>query len=427
MSTFLIRNGRLLDPSRYLDEIRDLWVVDGTFASEGFRAARPDATFDATGMLVMPGLVDAHVHLREPGSEEAETIESGCAAAVAGGFTSIVSMPNTTPALDTPERLRTVLDKAASLRGPRVYAMAAVTKERAGKELADLSALADAGAVGFTDDGNGVQDAALLQRAMEQCAALGKRLAEHCEVSELSAGGVMHQGPAAKQAGRPGQPSEAESRMVSRDILCGEMTGAPVHFQHISAAQSVGLIRDAKQRGVNVTAEVTPHHLILTDEDAVAGGADFKMNPPLRGRRDREVLLKAVSDGTLDTIATDHAPHTPASKARGFHAAPFGVIGMETAASAIWTRLVLEGVLTPLGMAMRMSAAPANAFGLPAGTLRPGAPGDVTVFDPNARWTVSADRFRSKSRNCPFVGMALEGRVAATVVGGEVRYRDDLR
>jgi dihydroorotase len=426
MSTLLIRNGRLIDPARYLDEIRDLWIVDGTFASDNFRSPAPDETYDATGMLVMPGLVDVHVHLREPGGEAAETIATGCAAALAGGFTSIVCMPNTTPALDTPERIKEVLEKAASVVGSRVYAMATITKGRAGKELADLAALSKAGAVAFTDDGNGVRDAALLREALTLCASLGRRLAEHCEVSELSAGGAMHQGAAAEKAGLSGQPAEAESRMVARDILYGELAGAPVHLQHISSAQSVGLIRDAKQRGVNVTAEVTPHHLLLIDEDAAVGGGDFKMNPPLRGRRDREVLLKAVSEGTLEIIATDHAPHTPESKARPFAEAPFGVIGMETAAAAIWTRLVLEGVLTPLSMAMRMSFAPAKAFGLSGGTLRPGAPGDVTVFNPSIQWTVSAENFRSKSRNCPFIGMRLNGRVAATIVGGEVRYRDHL-
>jgi dihydroorotase len=427
MSILRVRNGRVLDPSRYLDEIRDVWIVNGTFASDGFRSPKPDEVFDATGMLVMPGLVDVHVHLREPGNEAAETIETGCAAALAGGFTSIVCMPNTNPALDSPERLRGVLDAAAKCPGPRVYAMGAITKDRAGKELTDMEALSEAGALGFTDDGNGLQDAALLQEALERAAALRRRFSEHCEISELSAGGAMHQGPAAAEAGFSGQPAEAEARMVARDILYSELCAAPVHLQHISAAQSVGLIRDAKQRGVDVTAEVTPHHLLFIDEDAAAHGSNFKMNPPLRGRRDREVLLKAVSEGTLDIIATDHAPHTAESKAKPFEQAPFGVIGMETALAAIWTKLVLEGVLTPLSMVMRMSHAPARAFGLPGGTLRAGAPGDLTVLDPNVLWSVSAEGFRSKSRNSPFIGMTVKGRVAATIVGGEVRYRDHLR
>lgn len=425
MSTLLVRNGRILDPSRYLDEIRDVWIVNGTFASDNFRGS-PDEIFDATGLIVFPGLVDVHVHLREPGNEAAETIESGCAAALAGGFTSIVAMPNTSPALDAPDRLRHVIDKAALCRGPRVYAMGTITRGRAGREITDMKALCEAGAVGFTDDGAGVQEVDLLERAMAESAALKRRFSEHCEMSELSAHGAMHLGAASREAGYTGQPSEAETQMVARDILYSEMCAAPLHLQHISAAQSVGLIRDAKQRGLDVTAEVTPHHLLLTDEDAAIGGTNFKMNPPLRGRRDREVLLKAVSEGTLDIIATDHAPHTPESKAKPFQDAPFGVIGMETAAAAIWSKLVLEGVLTPLSMAMRMSLAPAKAFRLPAGTIRPGAHGDLTIFNPNVLWQVSADRFRSKSRNCPFNGMPMRGRVAATIVGGEVKYRDSL-
>jgi len=427
MSTLLIRNGRVIDPARYLDEVRDVWIVNGRFAPEGLPPARADETLDAAGLLVMPGLVDVHVHLREPGNEAAETIESGCAAALAGGFTSIVCMPNTTPALDAPERLRAVLDKAAALRGPHVHALAAITVGRQGKALVDFAALKGAGAMGFTDDGNGVQEAELIRSAMAQCAALGRRIAEHCEVASRVAGGVMHLGAASERAKLPGIPAEAESEMVERDVLLCEQTGAALHLQHISSALSMNILRDARARGVNVTAEVTPHHLVLTDEDAADGGPDFKMNPPLRSERDRRELLRGVSDGILGIIATDHAPHTKAAKAAGFRAAPFGVIGMETAAAVIWTRLVLEGFLSPEQMVERMSTAPAEAFGLNAGTMRPGRPGDVTLFDPSATWTANPENFRSRSRNCPFAGRTLQGRVAATVVDGEVRFRDALR
>jgi dihydroorotase len=427
MSTLLIRNGRVIDPARYLDEVRDVWIVDGRFAPQGVQPARADETLDATGLLVMPGLVDVHVHLREPGNEAAETLETGCAAALAGGYTSIVCMPNTTPALDTPERLRAVLTQAAALRGPHVCALAAITVGRQGKALVDFAALKDAGALGFTDDGNGVQDADLVRSAMEQCAALGERIAEHCEVVSRAAGGVMHLGAASERAKLPGIPAEAESEMVERDVLLCEQTGAALHLQHISGALSMNVLRDARARGADVTAEVTPHHLVLTDEHAADGGPDFKMNPPLRSERDRRELLRGVSDGILGIIATDHAPHTKEAKAAGFRTAPFGVIGMETAAAVIWTHLVLEGFLSPEQMVERMSTAPAEAFGLKAGTMRPGRPGDVTLFNPSATWTVNPESFRSRSRNCPFAGQRLQGRVAATVVDGEVRYHDAVR
>jgi dihydroorotase len=427
MPTLLIRNGRVIDPAGYLDEVRDVWIADGRFAAEGLRPARADETLDAAGLLVWPGLVDAHVHLREPGNEAAETIESGCAAALAGGYTSIICMPNTTPALDTPELLRWVLSKAAALRGPHVYALAAITVGRQGKALTDFAALKEAGALGFTDDGNGVQDADLIRSAMTQCAELGMRIAEHCEVASRVAGGVMHDGAASERAQLPGIPAEAESDMAERDVLLCEQTGAALHLQHISSALSLNVLREARQRRVNVTAEVTPHHLVLTDEDAANGGPDFKMNPPLRSERDRRELLRSVSDGILGIIATDHAPHTKQAKDVGFRAARFGVIGMETAAAVIWTYLVLEGILSPGQMVERMSTAPAEAFGLKAGTMQPGRPGDVTLFDPSARWTVDPEKFRSRSRNCPFAGRRLQGRVVATVVDGEVRFRDFVR
>jgi len=433
MATLLVRSGRVVDPTGGVDEVRDVWIVDGRFAPEGARPSHADETLDATGLLVLPGLVDAHVHLREPGNEAAETIGSGCSAALAGGYTTIICMPNTTPPLDAPERLKEVLDRGLSLRGPRVHALGAITAGRQGKALADLDALARAGAVGFTDDGNGVQDARLIGLAMEKCAALGRRIAEHCEFARLAAGGVMHRGAASKRIGLPGIPAEAESEMVERDILAAERTGAALHLQHISSAHSVTLIRNARARGVNVTAEVTPHHLAFTDEDAAAavrlpgGGGNFKMNPPLRSESDRRELLRGAGDGALGIIATDHAPHTKQAKAAGFHAAPFGVIGMETAAAAVWTHLVLKGILTVAQMVERMSVAPAAAFGLDAGTMLAGRRGDVTVFDPTAAWTVDPESFRSRSRNCPFAGQRLHGRVAATIVGGVVRYHDPLR
>ena len=426
MKTLCIKNGRVLDPSRQFDDVRDVWVVDGVFAESGFHVDQADEEIDASGMLVMPGLVDAHVHLREPGNEAAETIASGCAAALAGGFTSIICMPNTTPPLDTPERVRAVIEKAKSVGGPRVYVMPAITKGREGKALADLEALAEAGAIAFTDDGSGVQDVALVREAMERCVVLGLPFVEHCEDARFAGDGVIHDGAAAKRLGLRGIPSQAEWAMVERDIAECERAGARLHVQHLSARESVERVRKAVGRGVRVTAEATPHHLTLSDADIIEPDTHLKMNPPLRTPEDREALIEALRDGVVGMVATDHAPHTAASKARGFADAPCGVIGMETAAAVIWTKLVAEGFLTPLQMADRMSAAGAAAFGLPAGTLSAGQPADVTLMRPSCEWTVAAEAFRSLSSNCPFAGWRLRGRVSAAIVDGKVRYRDTL-
>ncbi len=427
MTTLLIRQGRVLDPSTGEDRVRDLWVLDRRIAPAGYSAPAADETIEAAGLLVMPGLVDVHVHLREPGNEQAETIESGCAAALAGGFTTIACMPNTTPALDSAEMIRAVTAKAAALRGPRVCAMGAVTLGRQGKQLAPLEEMAAAGAVGFTDDGSGIQDEAVIREALRRCGALGLRLAEHCEVAALCEGGVMHRGAASERAGLPGIPSQAESAMVERDLILAERLRCPVHFQHISAAESVDLIRRARARGVDVTAEVTPHHLALTDEEAALGGPNFKMNPPLRSERDRQALIQGLVEGVLSIIATDHAPHTADAKAKGFLKAPFGVIGLETALSVVWSTLVSPGRLTPLQLVDRMSTAPARAFKLSAGTLQPGVPADVTLFDPNHAWVAEPERFLSRSRNTPFAGRRLSGRTVAILVGGEVRRHAALR
>jgi len=418
MRSLLIRNGRVIDPSTGEDAVRDLWIVNGLVADGDSHPDHASERLDADGLLVMPGFVDIHVHLREPGNESAETLASGCAAALAGGFTSIVAMPNTTPPLDSPAIVREVLARANGLAGPRVYAMVAVTRGRQGNNLTDIEALAAVpGVVGFTDDGNGVEDDSICRAALERLAAVRLPLAEHCEVRRLSRGASLH----------PDYPPEAETTMVERDIRLADETGARVHLQHLSAARSVEIVRRARKRGVPVSAEVTPHHLALTCEDALRGGADFKMNPPLRTEADRRSLIAGLADGTIDCVASDHAPHTPESKSRPLTEAPFGVIGLETAAAVVWTWLIAEGHQPERMLPMWMSTAPSRVIGIAGGTLAPGSRGDVTLFDPTVRWVPDPSRFRSLSRNCPFAGRTLTGRVAATVVAGEVRYRGDFR
>ncbi len=429
MATLLIRNGRLIDPERNLDEVRDLWVCDGRVAAEDFTAERADKEIDATGLLVMPGLVDAHVHLREPGGEEAETIASGCAAALAGGFTSIVAMPNTNPATDTPERVQVILDRAAAVEGPRVFCAPTITLNRHGDTLTDIAALAENPVVAaFTDDGTGIENDDLCRDALKRIRDTGRPLAQHCEYRQISAGGVINAGPVAERMGLPGYPPEAETKMIERDIRLSAELDAAIHFQHLSAAKSVELVKAAKAEGVRVTAEATPHHLTLTDEDAARGGANFKMNPPLRAAADRDALQAGLRDGAIEMVATDHAPHSLAAKAQPFLTAPFGVIGMETAAAAIWTCFVRQGFLTPLEMADRMAAAPRRIFlGDRCGGVTPGRPCDVVLFDPEAVWTVDPEKFHSRSRNCPFAGWVLQGRVQATLIDGEVCYRAPVR
>ena len=435
MGILCIKGGRVIDPEQALDEVRDLWVADEYVVPPGFTHPSPDEVIDATGMIVFPGFVDVHVHLREPGKEEAETIESGCAAALAGGFTSIVAMPNTTPPMDTRERIDAVLVKAKALEGPNVYVMPCATVGRAGEARADIASMLDfeydtaMGIVGFTDDGAGIEDEALCREVLQLCAEDGTRpYAEHCEVGAMSAGGAMHPCSEQERLGLKPYPADAETAMIERDIRLAEETGAQVHFQHLSSARSVELIREAKARDVDVTAEVTPHHLALTAADAAEGGPNFKMNPPLRSEEDRRALIAGLKDGTIDMIATDHAPHTPESKAQPFADAPNGVIGMETAAAVVWTKLVAPGILSPMEMAERMSFAPKRAFiNLHGNGVEPSFPCDAVIFDPNAKWTVDPEQFKSKGRNCPFAGWELTGRVLYTIVNGEVRYRADIR
>jgi dihydroorotase len=420
-NTWLIRDGRLIDPAWEIDQLGDLAVRDGAIAES---AGREAPVFDAHGLIVAPGLWDLHVHLREPGGAHKETIATGTAAAVAGGFTTVACMPNTTPALDTPERIAWVRERARTGGACRVLPVAAVTLGRLGGELVDFAALHEAGAVAFSDDGDGIADDRLMEAALEQVRRVGSVLIQHCEDQRLSGGGVMQAGPTAQKLGLRGQDPRAEAAMLERDLALVRRTGARYHAAHVSTAAAVDLVRRAKVDRLPVTAEVCPHHLTLCEQDVLESAADpnFKMNPPLRSREDVQACLAGLLDSTMDCIVTDHAPHTPAEKSVGFAAAPFGVVGLETALSVIHGVLIESGRADWMTLIDRMSTGPARVLGLPAPTLAPGQPADLTLIDPQARWTVDPERFVSKSRNTPYRGWRMTGQVAATFVGGVLRY-----
>jgi dihydroorotase len=387
----------------------------------GLAARYPDAqVLDARGCWVLPGLIDMHVHLREPGGGDAEDIASGTRAAAAGGFTTIMAMPNTQPPLDSAAKVRRQLKTAARRAAVRVLFAGCATRGQEGLELADLAALAAAGIAAVTEDGKGLRDAGLMRRALELARRLRLPFISHCEDPSLSRGAPVHEGRASRRLRLPGQPWAAEAAMLARDIILAELTGAHLHAAHLSCAQSVAAVRQAKRRGLPVTAEATPHHLALCEDDIPGPDPAFKMNPPLRSRADRAALQEGLRDGTIDAIATDHAPHAADKKALGMSRAPFGVIGLETALAVVLTRLVHQGKLTRRQLAERMSAAPARILGLKRkGSLRPGMDADAAVISPLEAWTVP-QRFESRSRNCPFIGRRLQGRVRATVRAGRI-------
>jgi dihydroorotase len=375
---------------------------------------------DATGKIVCPGFIDIHVHLREPGYEYKETVATGTRAAAAGGFTAVCCMANTQPVNDNRSITDYIRAKAAVEGIVRVYPIGAVTRGLGGEELAELAELAEAGCVAFSDDGRCVMNAALYRRAMEYTLPFGAPIISHAEDHELSRGTAMHEGVVSTELGVPGAPAAAEDIMVARDILLAELTGAHVHIAHLSTAGAVRLVRDAKARGIRVTAEVTPHHLLLTEDAVRTFDANAKMNPPLRSKRDTEVLLEALVDGTIDCIATDHAPHAGSEKEGEFDRAAFGIVGLETAVGLLLDRLVKPGAL-PLGtLISRLSRDPARLLGLPGGSLAPGAAADLTLIDPGAAWTVDPAKFASKSRNTPFGGWSVTGRPWKTIVGGGI-------
>ena len=422
MATLHIRGGRIVDPSQKIDTLGDLVLCDGKVAGIGADATKADRTIDATGLIVCPGLVDMHVHLREPGNEEDETIATGVAAALAGGVTSLACIPNTRPALDTQAAIELVYLQAARAGGANVFPVGAVTKGREGTELAELGLLVESGAVAFTDDGSPVASPEIMRRALEYCRMFDKVVLNHCEARELTRGGVMHEGFVSMTLGLPGMPAAAEDVMVSRDITLAELTGGRVHVMHISTAGSVDTVRRALKRGVRVTTEACPHHFTLTDECLRSFDSNFKMSPPLRSQRDVDAVIEGLVDGTIGVIATDHAPHAPEKKMRELDQAPFGIVGLETLIPLCVHGLIEPGHLDWPAVIEKLTVNPSRILGVDKGTLRIGADADVTLIDPEARWTIDATKFRSKSRNTPYDGWKVKGRAAMTIVGGEVKY-----
>ncbi len=419
----LLRGGRVVDPSQEIDGLADVLVRDGRIEAVGNDSAGPDdaEVLDVTGMVVAPGLIDVHVHLREPGGEHKETIHTGSHAALAGGFTTVWAMPNTDPPIDDPAAVGYVRLAARVARGARVMPIGAASIGQKGERMTEVGALVDAGAVAVSDDGHPVWDSGLMRRLLEYTQTFGIPVLQHAEDMSL-AGGVMNEGQVATALGLRGLPNAAESCMVARDIQLAELTGGHLHVCHVSARQSVEQLKMAKEKGLRVTSEVTPHHLSLTDEMCRGYNTEAKVNPPLRTEEDIEAVTQALIDGVIDIIATDHAPHTYEEKEQEFDYAPFGINGLETALGLSMRALVETGHLTLSELIDRMSCKPARIMGLDGGTLRPGSPADIVVLDPDETWTVDPADFRSRSRNTPIAGWELRGRVYRTLVGGELRF-----
>lgn len=422
---YCLKGGVVVDPVNQREGRLDVLIRGGLIAAVGPDLDPAGAeVFPAEGLHVLPGLVDMHVHLREPGREDEETIESGLAAAAAGGFTAVAAMPNTDPPLDAPALITFVLARAEKAGGARLHAVGCLTKGQRGEEMAELGELARAGAVAFSNDGVPLANAEVLRFAMEYSGIFGLPILLHSQDAHLGREGAMHEGRWSTILGLPGIPALAEEVAVARDLLLAEATGAAIHVQHVSTAGAVELIRRAKERGVKVTAEATPHHLILTDADVAGYDPNTKVNPPLRGEEHVAALRKGLRDGTIDAIASDHAPHTREEKHREFVLAPDGMVGLETAVGLILTEFVRPGLLSLDEMVMKMSVNPRRLLGLPDGGITPGAPADLTVLDLARAWTVEPERFRSKSRNTPFAGKKLVGKAVATFVGGRLVHRE---
>jgi len=424
MTSILIKGGRVVDPSQDMNAVANVLIEGGKIKSVGKAAKKARTVIDAKGLVVAPGLIDMHVHLREPGMEDEETIASGAAAAVAGGFTSVACMPNTDPPVDNEASAEFVFLQAERAGLANIYPIGTITMRREGEDIAEIGQLSRAGVVGFSDDGDSVRNAGVMRVALQYAKMFDQPIISHCEDKDLIGSGVMHAGYVSMVLGLPGMPSAAEEIMVNRDITLAETTGGKLHIAHVSTAGSVDLIRRAKKRGVNVTCEVTPHHLALTDECVRSYDPSFKMNPPLRTEKDVKALVKGLKDGTIDVIASDHAPHTVEEKDVEFGLAPFGCIGMESTVGVLFETLVRKKALTLPQVIAKLTIEPARVLGIPKGTLQPGADADVTLIDPTLEWTIDVERFRSKSRNCPFHGWTVKGKAVKTLVGGVVRYEE---
>ncbi len=420
----LIKNGRVVDPASRLDDRRDLLIEDGKIAGIDKKIEKAGAEiFDAANLVVAPGFIDMHVHLREPGKESAETIDTGTRAAAAGGFTAVACMPNTTPINDNPLITRYILRQAEVADRIRVYPVGAATKESAGEELAEIESLREAGIVAASDDGRPIWNARILRRVLEYARALDIAVIDHAEDLHLSAGGVMNEGDVSLRLGLRGIPAAAESVAVARDLEVAALAGGRLHIAHLSTCAALTLIRRAKQDGLSVTCEVTPHHFTLTEEAVENYNTLAKMNPPLRAAADVAALVEGLADGTVDAIASDHAPHTVTEKQVDFDSAPFGVIGLETAVALALDRLYHTGKINLLRLVELFSTNPARILGVPGGALKVGAPADITILDPEKKWTYRAETGASKSRNSPFDGWSFRGAPVATFVAGRFVHR----
>jgi dihydroorotase len=422
----LILGGHLIDPAEGQNSGKNILIEDGkvkAWLNQNEPIPEDVEIFDATGMIVAPGFIDLHVHLREPGQEHKETIATGSAAAVAGGFTSICCMPNTNPVNDNAAITRFIIEQGNRADLANVFPIGAITKQSEGTELAEMGEMKSAGIVAVSDDGRPVPNAGIMRRAMEYAKDFDLTVVDHCEDKSLSAGGVMHEGKWSLLLGLKGIPALAEELDAFRDVLLAELTGAKVHIAHISTKGAIEAVRLAKQKGLKVTCEVAPHHFTLTDSAVENYNTNAKMSPPLRSEEHLEAVLEAIKDGTIDAIATDHAPHHPDEKNLEFDRAPFGIIGLETAVGLTFKQLVHTGIIDLVRMVEMFSTNPARIFNLQGrGTLRPGAIADVTVIDPNLEWTYNVENTRSKSKNTPFDGWKFQGGVIATIVGGKVVY-----
>jgi len=417
-----IRGGRIVDPSNGRDETGDLWIRDGIIVDSP--RSRPEDTreIDAAGLVVAPGFLDMHVHLRQPGNEEAETLESGSRAAARGGFTALLAMPNTDPPTDSPDRVKALVSLAGECTHAKIMFTGCMTAGRDGSAAADMHGMSAAGAVAFTDDGSTVPDDEVMAAAMRTAAALNTPVLDHALDPAMAGNGVMREGEHSRRLGLPGIPARAEVAAVERDLALCAGTGCRLHVQHVSAGESVDIIGDGIARGLGVSGEATPHHLALTDADVPGDDPDFKMNPPLGTEEDRQSLIAAIASGTLRVLATDHAPHRGADKEKGFREAPFGIVGLETAIGVTYGVLVKSGIMPTAEWVDRWTAGPASVLGIPTPSLSVGSPGDVSILDLESEWTVRRDAFVSRSHNTPFEGRKVTGMAVYTFCDGVMTW-----